>query len=192
MERKEELKQFTAKVVTDKGDTFRFAEVCGSCFLVDSKIRGGMNVYRALTNHHVVYSASGNFGITTHDHKIHPAHCLANFSKKGLDLAVLEFETTKTYPIAKLEKSSPFLCNSTVDFLGFPFSDLTFRIERGKIFRMLNFVWMGYKIATTVETSHGMSGGPVLDCDVGSMVFCFPPSVPQSSFPKSLLTPSRN
>lgn len=124
--------------------------------------------YTVLTAGHVV-EASDQYTIKTSDGI---GYTLKNPRKiSGVDLAVVEFESTSTYALATLGNSDQVSQTDTVFVAGFPKpgQNITvpiFTITTGaisSIIRKQNQTRDGYALSYNNETRAGMSGGPVFN-----------------------------
>jgi flagellar biosynthesis GTPase FlhF len=124
--------------------------------------------YTVLTAGHVV-EASDQYTIKTSDGI---GYTLKNSRKiSGVDLAVVEFESTSTYALATLGNSDQVSQTDTVFVAGFPKpgQNITvpiFTITTGaisSIIRKQNQTRDGYALSYNNETRAGMSGGPVFN-----------------------------
>ncbi|CAN1211241.1 hypothetical protein TUMEXPCC7403_13660 [Tumidithrix helvetica PCC 7403] len=166
---------------TESGEAFR----TGSGVVV-AKLR---NRYFVATNLHVVRSVGNGYGIRTFDGKVHfieenQKSEMINFlgvdvgeralTIKGLDLAILQFESDKDYPIATVNLSGIKVGDrSFVSGWPNPETNVT-RLDR----RFSPGVVMeirppdpdgGYGLLYSCQTEVGMSGGPVFN-DRGEVV----------------------
>lgn len=125
------------------------------------------NIYYVLTAEHVV-DTEDKYTIQTPDGKRYPL--IYNTVKKfsGVDLAVLQFTSNKSYRVAKLGNSDQVSEGSNVYIAGFsnPGTAITERIyefKKGEISAHLKKPHKGYALVYDNLTRAGMSGGPVLD-----------------------------
>ncbi|AFY35512.1 serine protease [Calothrix sp. PCC 7507] len=121
--------------------------------------------YFVLTNRHVV-SKDGRYEIHTQDGASYPVY----YSKElpGLDLAVLQFNSNKNYPIAKLGNSDQTREGMTVYVVGWAdrlpgINERSYQFTNGSIRSRLQNPDDGYALVYNNEAIPGMSGGPVLD-----------------------------
>jgi serine protease Do len=75
--------------------------------------------YLVLTNQHVVASGQ-NYRVQTPDGRIYPASTYGKTNFQGNDLALVEFNSTQNYAIAKLGSSRSLRVGSAVFATGFP------------------------------------------------------------------------
>lgn len=96
--------------------------------------------------------------------------------KSGTDLAIVDFTSSKTYPVAKTGNSDDATEGSTVYVAGFPVS--TSSVNTSQLYRFLEGkitanatqpLAEGYSLVYTNPTLGGMSGGPVLN-DKGEVI----------------------
>ncbi|MHC5594492.1 MAG: tetratricopeptide repeat protein [Nostoc sp.] len=121
--------------------------------------------YFVLTNRHVV-SKDGRYEIHTQDGGNYPVY----YSKElpGLDLAVLQFNSKKSYPIASLGNSDQIREGMTVYVVGWAdrlpgIDERSYQFTNGSIRSRLKNPDEGYALVYNNEAIPGMSGGPVLD-----------------------------
>ncbi|MDZ8133711.1 MAG: tetratricopeptide repeat protein [Nostoc sp. DedQUE04] len=121
--------------------------------------------YFVLTNRHVV-SRDGRYEIHTQDGGKYPVY----YSKElpGLDLAVLQFNSNKSYPIASLGNSDQIREGMTVYVVGWAdrlpgIDERSYQFTNGSIRSRLKNPDEGYALVYNNEAIPGMSGGPVLD-----------------------------
>lgn len=121
--------------------------------------------YFVLTNRHVV-SKDGRYEIHTKDGGSYPVY----YSKElpGLDLAVLQFNSNKNYPIASLGDSDQINEGMTVYVVGWAdrlpgIDERSYQFTDGSIRSRLKKPDEGYALVYNNEAIPGMSGGPVLD-----------------------------
>ncbi|MBN3992664.1 MAG: tetratricopeptide repeat protein [Nostoc sp. NMS2] len=123
------------------------------------------DTYFILTNRHVV-SKDGRYEIHTQDGGKYPVY----YSKElpGLDLAVLQFKSNKSYPIANLGNSDQIREGMTVYVVGWAdrlpgIDERSYQFTNGSIRSRLKNPDEGYALVYNNEAVPGMSGGPVLD-----------------------------
>ncbi len=151
------------------------------------------STYYVLTNTHVV-PTRGKYGIRTHDGEVHLVnnrkpqypgqpdttegiiYRFANFDSNrrvfnGYDLAVLQFESSKEYPVAVIGDSSTSKPGDPIYVSGWPLpkdptSEDRKRVQKnGELKQILNPSDPNgnYSLCYSAETAQGMSGGPVFN-----------------------------
>jgi len=127
------------------------------------------NVYTVLTNRHVV-EASTAYQIQTSDTTIHSTvRVVRRFPE--VDLAVVQFDSSKIYPVATLGNSDQIKQGDTIFSFGYPaaFDPTTRRVDpkyyeaEGIILAIDPAQEQGYLIKHRADTPRGMSGGPLFD-----------------------------
>nr|WP_242038578.1 serine protease [Chroococcidiopsis sp. [FACHB-1243]] len=135
--------------------------------------------YTVLTCDHVVAgSQDGEFSILTADGATHPARRLTQ-TLTGVDLALLQFDSSKSYRVAILGNSLVLTKGDRVYASGFPnyqflnksrveetrnWGMKAFRLTTGTVALLLERTLPeGYSLGYTNEIEQGMSGGPVLN-----------------------------
>jgi S1-C subfamily serine protease len=152
------------------------------------------STYYVLTNSHVIDPLWLKYGIRTHDGEVHlvdnrkPPHAgqpdttkgliyqfaALDFNKKvydGYDLAVLQFDSSKEYPVAVIGDSSTSKPGERIYVSGWPLpknatSEDRKRVQRyGELKQILNPSDPNgnYSLCYSAETAPGMSGGPVFN-----------------------------
>jgi serine protease DegQ len=154
-------------------------EGIGTGFFIEKKAQ----VYRILTNDHVLQSDTKKYQVKTFDGQIYPAkQVFTQLSKNERDLAMLEFSAPKhNYQIAKFGQGK---INDQVYAAGFPFLfdddnqknpvknpvKNNFVFNQGKIrFILTKEMKGGYQIGYTNDIQKGMSGGPLIN-DQGQVI----------------------
>lgn len=144
------------------------------------------NTYTVLTCHHVIAeSKKGIYRMLMPDGKIYPARLKSTPKLKGLDLALVEFESKNIYQVVKLGESKDLVSDSSVYAAGFPNNHVVnseqiedtsnwgvraFQLTSGKIGLISpQSLPEGYSLGYTNEVASGMSGGPVLN-DKGELI----------------------
>jgi S1-C subfamily serine protease len=168
-------KKVTVRVLTEPG--------AGSGVIISRKDK----TYTVLTCQHVIAESKDNkYSIMSADGKVHPARLKSVPQLRGLDLALLEFDSEDSYQLAKLGNSNILSAGSVVYAAGFPnYNDIdkntiedtfnwgekAFQLTQGKVDLLLTNRSLpeGYSLGYTNEIKLGMSGGPVLD-DKGELV----------------------
>ncbi|NJO59760.1 MAG: trypsin-like peptidase domain-containing protein [Richelia sp. RM2_1_2] len=172
---REIAKQVTVRVLTEPG--------AGSGVIISRKGK----TYTVLTCQHVVAESKDNkYSVMSADGKTHPARLKYLPELRGLDLAVLEFDSENSYQVVELGNSNILSAGSVVYAAGFPnYNDIdknnieetfawgtkAFQLTQGKVNLLLakHSLPEGYSLGYTNEIKLGMSGGPVLD-DKGELV----------------------
>ncbi|XZO03193.1 MAG: trypsin-like peptidase domain-containing protein [Microcoleus sp.] len=153
------------------------------------------STYYVLTNSHVVEPFINKYGIRTHDGEVHlvdnrkrPQYAGRPDSTEGLiyrftpldlnrnvydgyDLAVLQFDSSKEYPVAVIGDSSTIKPGERIYVSGWPSpkdytSEDRKRVQRnGELKQILNPSDPNgnYSLCYSAETAAGMSGGPVFN-----------------------------
>ncbi|BAZ43338.1 peptidase S1 and S6 chymotrypsin/Hap [Chondrocystis sp. NIES-4102] len=130
------------------------------------------NIYTVLTSWHVINQDNLSIILTADDQQ----HQLLNEPRQigQLDLAVVQFESTIEYPIAKIRTDAPKV-GEKVYAAGFPLKigqikntvnlgNQAFRLTQGVISLMpTKSLPEGYSLAYTNQTEPGMSGSPIFD-----------------------------
>ncbi len=141
--------------------------------------------YVVITNQHVLRAGESPYTIQTPDGKTHPAEVITN-SLSGdyeYDLAILQFTTDISYPVAKIGSSLYLEVGEPIYAAGFPYTEteskalsesidtesLTDRttgltLKTGRVAIILNQALVeGYQIGYTNDVKKGMSGGPLFN-----------------------------
>jgi tetratricopeptide (TPR) repeat protein len=131
------------------------------------------NTYTVITAAHVVRNRSNSFKIVTPDGN---QYQLTNISMtKGTDLAVVKFQSTTNYPLAKMGDAAKSPEGATVYVAGFPtatqaISASIYNFTEGKVTANANRpLAEGYSLVYSNSTLPGMSGGPVFN-DAGELI----------------------
>ncbi|WP_019500205.1 S1 family peptidase [Pseudanabaena sp. PCC 6802] len=126
------------------------------------------NTYYALTAYHVV-SDSDKYRIVTSDKQAHEMDYSKVKRLPNVDLAVVQFQSDKTYKLAKLANSDTTKQGATVFVSGWPapgqaIKEVVRQFTTGNVSERLDKpVGGGYQMVYTNVTRRGMSGGPVFD-----------------------------
>ena len=144
------------------------------------------NIYYVLTALHVVNGKNQDYRIRTWDGEVYPARDrhtkkpnilkLGSFKIgqpiKGLDLAIIKFQSNKEYHIASVKSSEYLKPEDALFASGWPEpeDDSAYRVRVFKdgllsLIASEPFFDGGYSLLYTNQTSPGMSGGPVFDQD---------------------------
>ncbi|MDJ0680089.1 MAG: trypsin-like peptidase domain-containing protein [Xenococcaceae cyanobacterium MO_167.B52] len=120
------------------------------------------NVYSVVTNKHVV-PIDANYEILTHDGTKHQV--TSRIEIPNLDLAIVKFQSSKNYRLAKIKNSDSINPLQTIYVAGFPEQQTHVDIISGEIRSIAegNQSQKGYGLIYTNQTLPGSSGGAVLD-----------------------------
>ncbi len=124
------------------------------------------DVYSVLTNHHVMQD-QGNYEIFTSDGQKHAITSQEEIS--GLDLMVVQFQSSNSYKTAELGDSEEIAPLQLVYVAGYPAIQADLDIVDGKIRSIRQDVLknpqekLGYALVYTNQTLPGSSGGAVLN-----------------------------
>jgi tetratricopeptide (TPR) repeat protein len=127
------------------------------------------NTYSVLTARHVVSNDNDvDCLVITPDEEIHQAKANKFKVYEGLDLAVMQFESSKDYPVGELEKSEKATLGQKIYIAGAPIPNetitkRTLRVSDGTIISTPTEGTLGRTLVYSNTTKQGMSGGPVLD-----------------------------
>jgi Flp pilus assembly protein TadD/V8-like Glu-specific endopeptidase len=154
------VKSVTVSIVTADGN--------GSGVIIK---RAG-NKYTVLTAAHVVRDTQKSYAIGTADGQTHPISNLRVFPN-SIDLAVVDFTSSKTYPVAKFGNSDDAEEGSGAIVSGYPRSDRqvpVYGLRKGRVVANSNKEFAdGYGIVYSSSTLPGMSGGGVFN-DKGELI----------------------
>jgi serine protease Do len=142
--------------------------------------------YTVLTCLHVLAeSKEGRYRVLSVDGKIYPARVKPIQSLKGIDLALLQFDSKSSYKVATLGNSDALPVGSQVYAAGFPnyhfinqnaveethnWGTKAFRLTTGRVSLLPEqSLQEGYRLGYNNDVELGMSGGPVLN-DKGEVV----------------------
>jgi tetratricopeptide (TPR) repeat protein len=128
-------------------------------------IKRSGKTYTVLTAYHVVKD-SKKYQVTTPDQQNYAINNVKQLP--GLDLAVVEFSSSKPYNIAKIGNSNQATASTTVYVAGFPartaaISNSYFSFNKGQVNANGTAQRDGYNFIYDNDTLKGMSGGPVLN-----------------------------
>lgn len=148
----------------------------------------GGKTYTVLTCQHVVPDRKkGSYQVLLPDGTTYAARVQFTPKLKGLDLAIVEFESETNYRVVKLNESPQLAPNTAVYAAGFPnyqtidakrieetssWGKRAFRLTVGKIGSLSiapRSLQAGYSLGYTNEVASGMSGGPVFN-DRGELI----------------------
>ncbi|MEM6501229.1 MAG: trypsin-like peptidase domain-containing protein [Cyanobacteria bacterium P01_C01_bin.89] len=130
------------------------------------------DIYYVLTAHHVV-KAPEQYEVQTADGAIHALERGSIRKLPGVDLAIAQFSSSRTYRTVELEETMPPI-GSPMFVGGYPLPDRTgtearlFTYTGGRVARIRSAVTdrnQGYLLGYDSLTQQGMSGGPVLNQD---------------------------
>jgi tetratricopeptide (TPR) repeat protein len=143
----------------------------GSGTIID---RSG-NTYTVLTAAHVVKKTEGQYTIELSDGKKYPISGKQLAPTGNLDLAVVKFQSDRTYPVVKIGNSNSAVEGSVAYVAGFPLATAAitqsvYTFSDGKITANSSQPFAnGYSIVYSCNTLPGMSGGPVFN-DRGELI----------------------
>lgn len=135
------------------------------------------NTYLVVTNRHVLDTDDDTPSIETADGQVHAARERPDTRLDPFDLAILEFQSETTYPLAELGSSADLSAGTATISVGFPLQTQAadradrqalnedgFQFTEGEIALQLGRALEdGYQLAYTNAVEKGMSGGPVLN-----------------------------
>ena len=168
-------KKVTVRILTEPG--------AGSGVIISRQGK----TYTVLTCQHVVAeSKKGKYNIMSADGEIHSARLKSSPKLGDLDLALVEFDSEKSYQIVKLGNSNILSAGASVYAAGFPnyntidkntiedtfdWGAKAFKSTKGNVSLLYTKRSLpeGYSLGYTNEVTLGMSGGPVLN-DKGELV----------------------
>ena len=151
-------KEITVRIQGPKGGSGVILEKQGSTYYI-------------LTNWHVVDKA-GDYQVVTPDGQAHSVYYSLVRRVPGMDLAVVPFSSTQSYPLAQLANAAATKGNKAY-VAGWPISGGSLRqpifiATEGQLTGRQT-PWNGYTLVYNNLVRAGMSGGPVLD-DAGRLV----------------------
>lgn len=127
-------------------------------------------IYTVLTANHVVRSVNSKYVIVTAKKKEHEVTEVKGFQddEKGLDLAVIMFESDEEYAVAPISNSDEAEIGSGVYISGFPLpaagsKEREYAFTNGQVANIRSSNERGYTMRYDAVTRRGMSGGPVFD-----------------------------
>jgi S1-C subfamily serine protease len=131
------------------------------------------STYYVLTAAHVVQYEDLPCKIVAPDRQEYPLDYKKVQRIPGVDLAVVQFRSDRSYQTARIANSDQSSIGASVFVAGFPapsesITDTSLRSQPGEVTTRPNYA-DGYGIVYTNDTVAGMSGGPVLDA-VGRLV----------------------
>ena len=128
------------------------------------------NTYTVLTAAHVV-GTEDDYEVITRDGQTYPISLNRIQKFPGVDLALVSFDSDRSYPTAKIGNSSALSEGSKSYVAGFPMrtsaiNDIIYTFTSGTITANANRPLRdGYSLVYTNNTLPGMSGGPVLNAE---------------------------
>jgi tetratricopeptide (TPR) repeat protein len=160
-----------SKIAKSVTVAIRTPEDRGSGAIID---RSG-NTYTVLTAAHVVKRTGSEYTIELSDGQKYPISARQVSTTGNVDLAIVKFQSDRTYPVVKIGDSNNAVEGSLAYVAGFPlttaaitqsvytFSDGKITANSSKPFEK------GYSIVYSCNTLPGMSGGPVFN-DRGELI----------------------
>ncbi|MGK7900312.1 MAG: serine protease [Hormoscilla sp.] len=126
------------------------------------------NTYQVLTANHVIKTNQEFCRVITPDGVRHSPNTANIKPIEGVDLAVMQFDSSNSYRVGKFGNSSQVDIGTTVYVAGVPASTdevpiRTLRVSPGQIIGISPQAPEGYTLIYNNTTRGGMSGGPVLD-----------------------------
>jgi len=119
--------------------------------------------YTVLTNEHVL-RLGNSYQISTPDGRVYPAQVRSVGQFDGNDLALLQFNSAQSYPIATLASTSAISMGEATYASGFPADGEGFTFTTGQVSYLLPKPFkLGYQLGYTNDIFKGMSGGPLLN-----------------------------
>lgn len=131
------------------------------------------NIYKVLTNWHVVSQSNNlkDYTIQTSDGHTHRVKAIQRLN--GADLAIITFESSQNYTLAKLGDSQTLIEGQTIHYAGYPASKPRgyqfYSNQNINGFLPQSAVENGYGLIFTGTALPGMSGSPLLD-DNGDII----------------------
>jgi hypothetical protein len=134
------------------------------------------DLYTIATNRHVVCAqkrcntlpSGEKYSLGLADgkqYKIEPQ--AIKLAENGLDLAVIQFRSSRNYAVAQIAQPDSLKANDLVYTAGFPFEEPGFSFNEGKAIAVVNKRLQGdsggYSVIYDAATLPGMSGGGVFD-----------------------------
>jgi tetratricopeptide (TPR) repeat protein/V8-like Glu-specific endopeptidase len=133
------------------------------------------NTYTVLTAAHVVKKTDGQYTIELGDGQKYPISGKQIAPTGNLDLAIVKFQSDRTYPVVKIGDSNSAVEGSVAYVAGFPLATAAitqsvYTFSDGKITANSSQPFAnGYSIVYSCNTLPGMSGGPVFN-DRGELI----------------------
>jgi tetratricopeptide (TPR) repeat protein/S1-C subfamily serine protease len=123
------------------------------------------NTYLVLTNNHVLRDVNG-LTIQTHDGATYQATKVTNGIETNDDLALLEFNSNKSYQTATINSAATPKAEQTILAVGYSAETGKLVSKEGKIQRIPDQAFKdGYQIGYSSNILQGMSGGAILNVD---------------------------
>ena len=140
--------------------------IWGSGVLIKQKPAGRETIYTVITNAHVLRQVNPPYRIQTSKGGVYEAKLLGKSDDP--DLALLQFTSTKKYPVASLHPAFSLASlpkEEEVFAAGYPIDKTKgFVIKQGKISLLLPQAMSdGYQIGFSADIESGMSGGALLN-----------------------------
>jgi tetratricopeptide (TPR) repeat protein len=160
-----------SKIAKSVTVAIRTPEDRGSGAIID---RSG-NTYTVLTAAHVVRKTGSQYTIELSDGQKYPVSARQISTTGNVDLAIVKFQSDRTYPVVKIGDSNSAIEGSPAYVAGFPLataaiSQSVYTFSDGKITANSSKPFeKGYSIVYSCNTLPGMSGGPVLN-DRGELI----------------------
>lgn len=121
------------------------------------------STYTVLTNEHVL-RLGDSYQISTPDGRVYPAQVRSVGEFDGNDLALLQFNSAQSYPIATLASASAIAIGDATYASGFPADRQEFTFTTGQVSYLLPQPFrLGYQLGYSNDIFKGMSGGPLLN-----------------------------
>jgi tetratricopeptide (TPR) repeat protein/S1-C subfamily serine protease len=128
------------------------------------------NTYLILTNNHVLRTSKNssikNLIVQTHDGATHQATIVENGIATNDDLALLQFNSDKTYQTATINSAATPKVEQTVLAVGYDAATGKLVTQEGKIQQLPTKTFKdGYQIGYSSNIIQGMSGGAIINAD---------------------------
>jgi murein DD-endopeptidase MepM/ murein hydrolase activator NlpD len=125
------------------------------------------DVYQIITAWHVV-ERKGKYLVRTHDNRTHVVNGNTIQRMPKVDVAIVEFTSKQTYPVANIGNSGRLKEGMTVFFAGYPKPGSlnlgrNYTFFKAQITTLLKSAQNGYSLGYDNFAIDGMSGGPVLN-----------------------------
>lgn len=144
---------------TPQGNGIEHKNIFGSGTILKKE----KNTYYVLTNNHVVENSS-SLWITTHDGYIHRAALLGSDEER--DIALISFESVKSYPLIKIGNYNSLREGSAVFAIGVPFG-FTYTVSKGIVSSLdkTDSTLKNLFIQTDASMNPGNSGGALVNAE---------------------------